>query len=187
MDAAFVPALTFGPKAIADLRPHTHLRFDAHLMTRNPERIAEDVAAAGADAISFHAEACVHSHRLLQRIKELGKDAGIAINPGSPVSSIEALLPFVDHVLVMTVNPGFGGQKMIPECLEKARILASIRADKGYRFVIQADGGIAIDTVKATFRAGVDFMVVGSAFYGAPSPLDALEGLRSACADSKLA
>jgi ribulose-phosphate 3-epimerase len=167
MDGQFVPNLTFGPKLVADLRPHSRAFFDVHLMTRDPDRLVEGFAAAGADQISFHIEALIHAHRLLARIKELGKKAGLSLVPSTPVSAIGELLPFTDQVLVMTVNPGFGGQTLIPECLEKVRRLVKLREDGGYGYRIAVDGGVNQDTAASIRAAGADVLVVGSAFFRA--------------------
>ncbi len=170
MDGSFVPNLTFGPKMAADIRKRTRLFLDAHLMTVEPERLAPAFLAAGADAVTFHLEACVHTHRLLSQIREAGRFAGISIVPSTPVSALEAVLPFVDLVLVMTVNPGFGGQRLIPECLEKVEELRLIRERKGYEYRLSVDGGVNEDTLPAVARAGADILVMGSAFFEAPDP-----------------
>ncbi|MDR3337870.1 MAG: ribulose-phosphate 3-epimerase [Treponema sp.] len=167
MDGKFVPPLTFGAKAVADMRPHSRLVFDAHLMVCEPERHIEDFARAGSDYITFHAEAALHSHRLLSVIRDLGKKAGISIVPATPVSAIELLLPLADLVLIMAVNPGYGGQSLIPESIEKIETLREIRRKKGLNFLISVDGGINIETAPIVRSAGVDILVTGSAFFGA--------------------
>jgi ribulose-phosphate 3-epimerase len=168
MDGQFVPNLSFGPKLVADLRPHSSLCFDVHLMIREPEKLVSEFARSGADYITFHTEAAVHSHRLLGSIRELGKKAGISIIPSTPLSAIEELLPYTDLVLVMTVNPGFGGQTLIPQCLEKAGRLARIREEKGLTFLISVDGGINESTAPSARSAGADVLVTGSAFFENP-------------------
>ncbi|MDR0563012.1 MAG: ribulose-phosphate 3-epimerase [Spirochaetaceae bacterium] len=168
MDGKFVPNLTFGPKLVKDIRDKSAGVFDVHLMTYQPEQFIDSFAQAGADYITFHAEAVVHGHRLLAGIRGLGKKAGISVVPSTPVSSIEPLLPFVDLTLVMTVNPGFGGQELIPECLEKVQKLVEIREQRGFRFLISVDGGINEATARMVREAGVDVMVTGSAFFNAP-------------------
>jgi ribulose-phosphate 3-epimerase len=168
MDGQFVPNLSFGPKLVADLRPHSSLCFDVHLMIREPEKLVSEFARSGADYITFHAEAAVHSHRLLCSIRELGKKAGISIIPSTPLSAIEELLPYTDLVLVMTVNPGFGGQTLIPQCLEKAGKLARVRAERGLTFLISVDGGINESTAPLARSAGADVLVTGSAFFENP-------------------
>jgi len=167
MDGVFVPELTFGAKMVADLRPLSSTVFDVHLMTVNPERLVEGFARAGADYITFHIEAAVHAHRTITAIKDSGKKAGISIVPSTSITAIEEILPFVDLVLVMTVNPGYGGQKLIPQCLEKVKQLVQIREEKGYSFLISVDGGVKIETVSTVRDAGVDVMVAGEAFFRA--------------------
>ncbi|MDR2757937.1 MAG: ribulose-phosphate 3-epimerase [Spirochaetaceae bacterium] len=168
MDGKFVPNLTFGPKMAADLRPYTSSVLDVHLMVYRPEDLIDEFAQAGADYITFHVEAAVHSHRILQSIRKLGKKTGISIVPSTPVVMIEELLPLVDLVLVMTVNPGFGGQVLIPECLEKVKNLALLRGKKSLSFLISVDGGINETTAAQARDAGVDVLVAGSAFFNAP-------------------
>ncbi|MDR2177338.1 MAG: ribulose-phosphate 3-epimerase [Treponema sp.] len=168
MDGRFVPNLTFGPKLAGDLRPLTGAFFDVHLMTADPESLIPSFARAGADQISFHIEAVVHAHDLLRRIKELGKKAGISVVPSTPVFAIGELLPFVDYVLVMTVNPGLGGQSLIPQCLNKVRLLAKLREEEGYAYRIGVDGGVNRETAAAVRDAGADVLVVGSAFFRTP-------------------
>ena len=168
MDGNFVPVMSFGAKMVADLRPLSPSVFDVHLMTLHPETFIESFARAGADYITFHFEAAVHVHRILDSIRKLGKKAGISIIPSTPVTAIEEILPIADLVLVMTVNPGYGGQKTIPECLEKVRKLARIREEKGYSYLISVDGGINPDTASKAREAGVDVMVAGEAFFSSP-------------------
>jgi ribulose-phosphate 3-epimerase len=167
MDGKFVPPLTFGPKMAADLRPYSQAAFDVHLMVFEPENLIEDFAQAGADYITFHTEAVVHSHRLLGAIHNLGKKAGISVVPSTPVSAIEPLLPYTDLVLVMTVNPGYGGQALIPGCLEKVRTLAELRSRGIGEYLISVDGGVNRQTAASIREAGVDVMVAGSAFFDA--------------------
>jgi ribulose-phosphate 3-epimerase len=167
MDGQFVPNLTFGPKLVEDLRPHSKAFFDVHLMTLNPERLFAPFAQAGADQITFHVEAAIHAHRFLAQIRELGKKAGISLVPSTPVSAIRELLPFVDQVLVMTVNPGFGGQTLIPACLDKVRLLKKLREEGGYGYRIAVDGGVNTETAPVLRDAGVDVLVAGSAFFRA--------------------
>jgi ribulose-phosphate 3-epimerase len=180
MDGRFVPNLTFGPKMAADLRPRTRLPLDVHLMTVEPERLAPAFAAAGADYITFHLEAAVHAHRLVQSIRELGAKPGIAIVPSTPVSLLSELLPLVDLVLVMSVDPGFGGQSMIPSCLLKCASLAALRAELGLGFRLSLDGGINRDTIDQAARAGADVLVMGSAFFGAADPATAVREAKAA-------
>ena len=167
MDGVFVPELSFGAKTVADLRPLSRTVFDVHLMTVHPENLIEKFARAGADYITFHHEAVVHCHRLLGSIKDLGKKAGISIVPSTPVSAIEEVLPFADLVLVMTVNPGYGGQKLIPRCLEKLKRLVGLREENGYSYLVSVDGGVNLDTAQAVREAGTDVLVAGEAFFRA--------------------
>jgi ribulose-phosphate 3-epimerase len=168
MDGKFVPPLTFGPKTVADLRPHSSAVFDVHLMVFEPEGLIEDFARAGADYITFHTEAVIHSHRLLGAIRDLGKKGGISIVPSTPVSAIEPLLPYTDLVLVMTVNPGYGGQSLIRGCLDKVKALVELRSGGIGDYLISVDGGINRFTSGPAREAGVDIMVTGSAFFDSP-------------------
>lgn len=165
MDGMFVPNITFGPKFIQDIRPLTKLKFDTHLMIDSPERYIDQFAAAGSDMITVHAEAGVHLHRTLQSIKEKGVKAGVAINPATPAVMIEQVLDIADLVLVMTVNPGFGGQKLIPLATEKIAELKAIREKRGYHYLISCDGGVNLSTAEKVVSAGCDACVTGSAFF----------------------
>ncbi|MDR2071701.1 MAG: ribulose-phosphate 3-epimerase [Treponema sp.] len=178
MDGKFVPPLTFGPKMAADLRPCSSSVFDVHLMVFEPENLIEDFARAGADYITFHAEALVHSHRLLGAIRDLGKKAGISIVPSTPVSAVEPLLPYTDLVLVMTVNPGYGGQTLIPGCLGKVKALADLRSRGVGEYLISVDGGVNLLTAPSVREAGVDVMVTGSAFFDAPDKVRLVRELK---------
>jgi len=179
MDGRFVPALTFGPKTVADLRPLSGGLFDVHLMVVEPERLVPSFIESGADAVTFHLEACVHAHRLIQEIKAAGKLAGISIVPSTPVSALESLLPSVDLVLVMTVNPGFGGQKIIPECVSKVAALDRIRESRGFGFRISVDGGVNRLTARGVVEAGTDIVVAGSAFFNEQHPADLVKFLET--------
>jgi ribulose-phosphate 3-epimerase len=165
MDGRFVPNLTFGPKMIADIRAVTNLLLDVHLMIDQPERSITQYAEAGADWLTFHPEACIHQHRLAVQIKELGKQVGIAIVPSTPVASIVELLPIVDLVLIMSVNPGFGGQALIPQVLPKIVELRRLRALHSYGYRISIDGGVNEATLAAVGQAGPDVVVAGNAFF----------------------
>jgi len=178
MDGQFVPNLTFGPKLVKDLRRRSKAFFDAHLMVETPERIVPSFIDAGADAITFHLEATVHPHRILQGIKGLGKKAGISIVPSTPAGMLSELLPSVDLILIMTVNPGFGGQKLIPECLDKIRFLAEERRKHGFDFLLSVDGGINMETASSAVAAGADALVIGSAYFGAPDKKSFVSRLR---------
>jgi len=168
MDGQFVPNLTFGPKLVEDLRRRSSAFFDVHLMVKTPELMAPAFAAVGADSITFHLEAEVHPHQLLQAIRGMGIKAGISIVPSTPAALLSELLPYTDLVLIMTVNPGFGGQELIPECLEKVRFLAEERQKRGLTYLISVDGGIREQTAATAVAAGVDVLVTGSAFFNAP-------------------
>lgn len=165
MDGQFVPEITYGQPVVRSVRKLSKLPFDVHLMVENPELQIESFAKAGADWITFHLESAVHSHRIIQHIHELGKKAGISIVPSTPVAALKELLEYVDIVLVMTVNPGYGGQVLIPSCVEKVKELKRIREEKGYNFKISVDGGVNSDTLKTVLDAGTDIVVSGSAFF----------------------
>lgn len=180
MDGAFVPNITFGPNVVAAIRPITKLPLDVHLMVQAPERYIEDFANAGSDIIMIHAEATPHIHGALQTIRKHGVKAGVVINPGTPVEAIKYVLAEVDQVLVMTVNPGFGGQAFIPECIEKIAELAELRKARGYRFEIEVDGGIVPETAAACKAAGADVFVAGSYVYGAEVPAERIALLKEA-------
>ena len=165
MDGSFVPPITFGPQMIEALRGYSPLPFDVHLMVEHPETQVESFVQAGADSITFHLEACTHSHRLLQYIKSLGKKAGIAIVPSTPASALVELLCEVDLILVMSVNPGYGGQKMISQTLKKISQLDQWRREHGFTYQISIDGGVNLQTIKETRASGVDIVVAGSAFF----------------------
>lgn len=165
MDGRFVPEITYGQPVIRSIRKLTDLPFDVHLMVEHPEEQIKSFAQAGADWITFHWESTVHVHRLIQQIHELGKKAGVAIVPSTPVSAISEILEYADIILVMTVNPGFGGQKLIPSCIEKVKELVLLREQKGYSFKISVDGGINNETLGLALDAGVDIFVSGSSFF----------------------
>ena len=165
MDGQFVPEITYGQPVIRSIRKLTSLPFDVHLMVENPELQIESFAKSGADWITFHLEAGVHAHRIVQHIHELGKKAGVSIVPSTPISALEELLEYVDIILVMTVNPGYGGQTLIPSCVRKIQELKRIREEKGYNFIISVDGGVNSETLKTVAEAGADIIVSGSAFF----------------------
>ena len=166
MDGHFVPNITIGPPVVESLRKATRLPLDCHLMIENPDLYIGDFAEAGADWISVHQEACRHLNRTLNHIKHNGCRAGVVINPATPVETLSEVLEIVNYVLVMSVNPGFGGQKFIPATLGKVRKLAEIRAERGYAFNIEIDGGVALDTVADVVRAGAEILVAGNAVFG---------------------
>ncbi|MBY5035006.1 ribulose-phosphate 3-epimerase [Streptococcus gallolyticus] len=162
MDGHFVPNISFGADVVAAMRPHSKLVFDCHLMVSNPENHIETFARAGADIMTIHAEATVHIHGALQKIKAAGMKAGVVINPGTPLASIEHVLNLADQVLLMTVNPGFGGQAYIPEMADKIAALAKMRQEKGLDFDIEVDGGIDDKTIRSAKDAGANVFVAGS-------------------------
>jgi ribulose-phosphate 3-epimerase len=177
MDGRFVPNLTFGPKMVRDLRVASKLFFDVHLMTVEPESLVDAFMEAGADAITFHIEACIHAHRLIERIRAAGCKAGISIVPSTPVALLDELLPIVDLVLIMTVNPGFGGQKLIPRCVDKLRALRDARKRDGHGYLIAVDGGINQDNADRILDAGADVLVMGSAFFESMDPEALVSGI----------
>ena len=181
MDGVFVPPISFGADTVAALRRRTGLLFDVHLMTVHPERHVAPFADAGADLITVHLEAAVHAHRTLRAIRAAGAAAGIAIVPSTPAALLCELWDVVDLVLVMTVNPGYGGQRLIPRCVSKVAQVAAARQEAGAGFLIQADGGITGDTALDVFRAGADVLVVGTAFYRAQDPAAVVRNLSAAC------
>jgi ribulose-phosphate 3-epimerase len=170
MDGHFVPNLTMGPPVVKSLRKVTNLPLDCHLMIENPDDFIEEFAAAGASWITVHYEACRHLHRTLQLIAQHGVEPSVAINPATRVDFLVEILPMVHHVLVMTVNPGFGGQKFIPFSLEKIRQTAALRAELGLNFRIEVDGGVAQDTIAKVVEAGADLLVAGSAVFDSGQP-----------------
>lgn len=179
MDGMFVSNLSFGPLVMEGIRPISNLVFDCHLMIVEPERYIDDVAAAGADIITVHIEATNHIHRVIQQIKDHGKKAGIAINPGTPVEALKSIIDMVDLVLVMSVNPGFGGQKFIGKSINKIKQLAEIREKEGYEFEIELDGGINAETGKECVKAGADVLVAGSYIFGSEDRSQAINSLKN--------
>ncbi len=174
MDGHFVPNITIGPPVVARLREYCTVPLDVHLMITDPGAYVEDFAHAGADIITFHVEAARHPHRIITQIRDLGCQAGVVLNPGTPEDELEFLADLVDMVLIMTVNPGFGGQSFIAEMLPKIR---NVRAMMGERDV-QVDGGIDASTVKDVVEAGGNVLVAGSYVFGHDSYLDAIESLK---------
>ena len=165
MDGVFVPNITFGPKFISDIRPCSDLFFDTHLMIEEPVRFIEQFAKAGSDCITVHTEACEDIRETLDLIKSFGVECGLSIRPSTPVEEVEPYLDMVDLVLIMSVNPGFGGQELIPETLNKVKRLVEIRGDRD--FFISIDGGVNSSTITDVFSSGVDVAVAGSAFFSA--------------------
>jgi ribulose-phosphate 3-epimerase len=165
MDGHFVPNITFGPPVVQAIRPVTKLALDCHLMIENPDDFIREFAKAGADMISVHWEVCRHLNRTLQHITDHGMLPGVVINPATPVDFLVEVLPMVHHVLVMSVNPGFGGQKFLPRSVERIAHLRRLRHEMGLNFRIEVDGGVADDTVQSVVRAGADMLVAGSAIF----------------------
>jgi ribulose-phosphate 3-epimerase len=184
MDGQFVPNITFGRKVIETVRKVTELPLDCHLMIVQPERYFEDFADAGASGITIHAEVSPHLQRQLVRIRELGCRAGVALNPSTSLTGIVEVLPDLDLLLVMTVNPGFGGQEFIPRSLDKIRRARRVLAEAGSRAVLEVDGGIARDTIGECWRAGADTFVAGNAIFSAKDPRAEIAALRDQCAIS---
>lgn len=178
MDGLFVPNLTFGAPVVQKIRKVTDLFFDCHLMVENPEKYIEDFKKAGADQIVVHAEATKHLHRCIQQIKAGNMKAGVALNPATPLAAVEEILPYVDMVLLMTVNPGFGGQSFIETMVPKVRRLAEMIKERGLAVDIQVDGGINDKTAKLVTAAGANILVAGSYVYGAQDVDQAIANLR---------
>jgi ribulose-phosphate 3-epimerase len=178
MDGHFVPNLTIGPPVVASLRKTTRLKLDVHLMITDPDRYAPLFIEAGADQVSVHQEACPHLDRTVKMIQGLGVRAGVVLNPATPVATLDEALGIVDYVLIMSVNPGFGGQKFIPYTLDKVRRLAQGRREKGLDFSIEIDGGVTLDNIGEMVKAGVDWVVAGSAIFGGGNPAAAFAEMR---------
>lgn len=168
MDGNFVPNISFGPKIISDIRKEYSFTFDAHLMVNNPEYLIESFAKAGCDYITIHPEATKHPHRQLQLIKSLGKKAGLSLNPSTPISYLENVLDYLDLTLIMSVNPGFGGQSFIPSMLKKIRDTRDLIGERD--IILEVDGGIKLDNVKEVVEAGANAVVVGSAIFDGVNP-----------------
>ncbi len=183
MDGVFVPNLTFGPPVIAAVRKVTRLPLDAHLMIVDPDRWIDTYRGAGADIITVHAEACPHLHRTVHRIRESGAQAGVSINPGTPVAMLEEVLSDVDMVLIMSVNPGFGGQTFIPGSVARIRRVFDRIQEIRSGAVIQVDGGIDARTSRDVVAAGADVLVAGNFVFSAPSMAEAIGTLRRSAAD----
>ncbi|AQW22017.1 ribulose-phosphate 3-epimerase [Lentilactobacillus curieae] len=180
MDGAFVPAISYGPGWVKQIRPISKMVLDVHLMVQNPERYVDEFADAGADIIGVQVEATQHIHRVLQMINNKGVGAEVVINPGTPVSAIEPVLHMVKQVLVMTVNPGFGGQKFLPETVDKIAELDAIKKAKGYDFDIEIDGGVNNETVVEAAKAGATVAVAGSYVFGADDPVAKVNAIKEA-------
>lgn len=186
MDGHFVPNLTIGPPVVKSLRKVTKLPLDCHLMIENPDEFIPAFAESGADWISVHQEACRHLNRTLHLIKSHDCHAGVVINPATPVETLSEVLDIVDYVLVMSVNPGFGGQKFIPGAVHKIRHLAQIRSQSGLNYRIEVDGGVALDTVSDVVRAGAEILVAGNAVFGHGDPRMNAEVLLKAATEAAM-
>jgi ribulose-phosphate 3-epimerase len=186
MDGHFVPNITIGPPVVACLRRVTSLPLDVHLMIENADQFIPAFVDAGADWISVHQEACVHLHRTLDLIRSHGACPGVVVNPATPVETLSDVLDMVDHVLVMSVNPGFGGQKFLPLALDKVRKLVAMRTARRASFRIEIDGGIGTDTIADAVRAGVEVLVAGNAVFGKGSPRENTQRLLKLATEATL-
>lgn len=180
MDGHFVPNLTFGPNVVKAVKACTEVPADVHLMITNPDEMAEEYAKAGADIVTFHQEAAVHAHRIIMGIHEAGAKAGMAINPGTPTNTLEDLIEDLDLVLIMSVNPGFGGQKFIPGALRKCKQVRALAAERGVNPIIEIDGGVSAANAADVVAAGVNLIVAGSAVYGKDDRAAAIAEIREA-------
>jgi ribulose-phosphate 3-epimerase len=179
MDGHFVPNITMGPLVVEAVRRATTLTIDVHLMIESPERYVTDFADAGADYIAVHQEACTHLHRTIQLVREAGAKPGVALNPATPVESLHWILDDLEFVLVMSVNPGFGGQQFIPSALDKVAQLKSMIRERGLSTLIQIDGGVNAGTIDRISRAGVDVFVAGSAIFGSDDYAQTISELKA--------
>lgn len=181
MDGHFVPNITIGPLVVKAVKKVPTIPLDVHLMIESPDTYIKEFADSGADIITVHAEASVHLHRSIQIIKECGVRAAVSINPATPLSSIEFILPLVEMVLLMSVNPGFGGQKFIPEVLPKIKELKKIIDENKFKAEIEVDGGVTIDNVAEVHKAGADIVVMGNAFYNSKDYAETVRIVRERC------
>jgi ribulose-phosphate 3-epimerase len=177
MDGVFVPNISFGFPVLAAIRRHTQKVLDVHLMIANPDAYLSDFASAGANVLTVHVEACTHLHRTISEIKRLGMKAGVALNPHTPVSILEEIIVDLDLVLIMSVNPGFGGQKFIPSAVEKVAKLSALIEEKKSKALIEVDGGVNLENGKSLVEAGVNILVAGSFVFGSSSPSDTIASL----------
>ena len=187
MDGHFVPNFAIGIPVIESIRKITRLKLDVHLMISEPDRYAPEFIQAGADHVLVHQEACVHLDRTLRMIRGEGALAGVVLNPATPVSTLSEVLPLVDHVLIMSVNPGFGGQSFIPNALKKIQALAWRRKELGLNFAIEIDGGVAMDNAADIVRAGCDWLVAGSSIFHTPDAGAAFRELERTAREATLA
>ena len=182
MDGQFVPNITIGPLVVKAVKKDVSIPLDVHLMIVEPDNYVKEFADSGADIITVHSEACVHLHRSIQNIKECGVKAAVSLNPATPVSDIDLVLPYVDMVLIMSVNPGFGGQKFIPEALEKIKTLKKMITERNLNVEIEVDGGVTVDNVAEVKKSGADIVVMGSAFYNSKDYAETAKLVRERCA-----
>ncbi|MEI3606683.1 ribulose-phosphate 3-epimerase [Pseudogracilibacillus sp. SE30717A] len=180
MDGHFVPNITIGPLIVDAIRPITSLPLDVHLMIENPDSYIPAFAKAGADIITVHQEACIHLHRTIQLIKDVGVKPGVVLNPATPLEMIREILSDVDLVLIMTVNPGFGGQSFIHEMVHKIKVLHQLRLENNYSFEIEVDGGVNVDTAKLCTDAGANVLVAGSAIFNEMNRKQAIQNIKDA-------
>ena len=183
MDGHFVPSLTFGEKLVSDLREKTSLPLNVHLMVDNPEKLIPGFLEAGADWLSFHLEVTPHAHRLLQLIKEAGRKAGLAINPATPIDLLSEVLEELDYVLVMTVNPGWGGQKFIPTTRYKIKKLNQLIVERQLPILIAVDGGVKLDNLSTLFELGMNIAICGSSIYDAKDPVATIQKMKMVAAE----
>lgn len=178
MDGHFVPNITFGPMMVSALRSITKLTLDTHLMIEQPERYIEDFVKAGSDIITVHVETCPHLHRTVQQIKALGAKAGVTLNPATSINTLIEIFPYVDMILVMTVNPGFGGQKFIPSMIEKIETISRIRDNVNKKLIIEVDGGVSPDNARLLTNAGANVLVAGNSVFKSKNITNAVRNLK---------
>ncbi|MDD8020407.1 MAG: ribulose-phosphate 3-epimerase [Acidobacteriota bacterium] len=179
MDGHFVPSITFGEKLVSDLHEKTSLPLNVHLMVDNPEKLIPAFLEAGADWLSFHLEVTAHAHRLLQLIRQTGRKAGLAINPATPIDLLSQVLEELDYVIIMAVNPGWGGQKFIPATRNKIRSLSRLIADRKLPVLIAVDGGIKVDNLATLFEFGMNIAICGSSVYAAEDPVATIKKMKT--------